>query len=84
MKKNKLASFHDQIYSFFNFDNVLQSNETFCRNITIQVTENCNLACTYCYEKHKTKKMMNKETAKAIIDLLFKMYEDDNDPFINH
>lgn len=83
MKQNKLAQFHDQIYSFFNFDTKLASNESFLRNVTLQVTEDCNLACTYCYEKHKTKKKMSKETAKIIIDLLFQMWEDNNDPFIN-
>ncbi len=38
--------------------------------ITIQVTEDCNLACTYCYQHHKTKKRMNFETAKRFIDIL--------------
>lgn len=36
--------------------------------ITISVTEYCNLACTYCYEHHKTNNMLSFETAKEIID----------------
>ena len=84
MKQNKLAQFHDQIYSFFNFDEKCKENESFIRSITLQVTEDCPLACTYCYEKHKSKKNMSEATAKSIIDLLFQMYDNNNDSFINH
>lgn len=83
MKQKKILQHHDLIYSFFNIDVDLLPNESFCREITFQVTEECNLACTYCYEKHKTNKMMTKETGKAIVDLLFKMWDDNNDIFIN-
>ncbi len=39
-------------------------------NITLCVTEECNLECTYCYMVGKNKfKKMNFETAKRIIDL---------------
>lgn len=38
--------------------------------ITFIVTENCNLNCTYCYEKHKTCKKMSKEIAKKAIDFI--------------
>lgn len=42
----------------------------FVRNITFQVTENCNMACTYCYQHDKTPKMMTFETGKDFIDML--------------
>ncbi|MGC5327117.1 radical SAM peptide maturase, CXXX-repeat target family [Brevibacillus sp. SYSU BS000544] len=41
------------------------------RNITFIVTEQCNLACTYCYETHKTTKRMSKEVAKQAVDFIF-------------
>lgn len=41
------------------------------KNITFVVTENCNLACTYCYETHKTNRRMTRETAKEAIDFIF-------------
>ena len=56
-----------------------------CRNITLQVCDDCCLKCSYCYQIHKSHNYMTKETAKAIIDLLFRMYDEDKpDAFINH
>lgn len=42
----------------------------FTRNITMQVTEACNLRCTYCYEHAKTPARMSWETAKKFIDMV--------------
>ena len=47
------------------------------RNITFQVTEDCTCRCSYCYECIKTPARMSKETGRRIVDLLFKMYEED-------
>lgn len=41
------------------------------KNITFVVTEQCNLACTYCYETHKTNKRMTWDVAKKAVDMLF-------------
>ena len=38
------------------------------KTVTLTLTQSCNLACTYCYEHHKSKERMCVETAKAIID----------------
>lgn len=38
------------------------------RDITLCITESCNLSCTYCYENHKSSKKMSYETAKQIIN----------------
>ena len=43
--------------------------------VTFQVTEDCCMACTYCYQNHKTKNKMNFDTAKQVIDNLL---TDDN------
>lgn len=40
-------------------------------NITFQVTDACSLACTYCYQINKGKKVMQLQTAKDFIDNLF-------------
>ena len=38
------------------------------RTITLTVTENCNLACIYCYEHNKSVANMSFDTAKRILD----------------
>lgn len=40
------------------------------QTVTFQVTDACNLACTYCYQINKGKRRMSFETAKKFIDLL--------------
>ncbi len=41
------------------------------KTITFQVTEDCSLACTYCYQTHKSKKMMSWDVAKIMVDKIF-------------
>lgn len=48
------------------------------RTVTFQVTEDCNLACNYCYQGHKTKKRMSWETAKKVVDMLLSSTEENN------
>ena len=38
--------------------------------LTFQVTEACNLCCTYCFQTNKSSKRMSIDTAKATIDYL--------------
>ena len=53
-------------------------------DITFQITDACSCRCTYCYEQNKGTTYMTKETARKIVDLLFRMYdEDDPDALIN-
>ena len=62
-----------------------EDNKATCRNITFQVTDDCCLKCTYCYQGHKGHKMMTKEIAKKAVDLLFKLYDENNEKsVINH
>lgn len=42
----------------------------FTRNLTMQVTDACNLRCTYCYEHAKTPARMSWDTAKKFIDMI--------------
>ena len=43
---------------------------TYAREITFQVTEACNMRCTYCYQHNKTPNRMSFETAKKFIDMV--------------
>ena len=49
------------------------------QSVTFQVTDDCNLACTYCYQTHKGKRRMAFETAKKFVDMIISgekgMYE---------
>lgn len=38
------------------------------RTVTLQVTDDCNLACTYCYQIHKQKHIMPVEVGKKFLD----------------
>lgn len=40
------------------------------RTFTFQVTDKCNLACTYCYQINKSTRRMSFETAKLAVDKL--------------
>ena len=75
---NKITrSYSDVVSSFY-------QDVKACRNVTFQITDDCCLNCSYCYQIHKGHKKMNQETAKKAVDLLFKMYEEDNkDAFIS-
>ena len=44
------------------------TNGHVAKTITLQVTDSCNLACTYCYQINKHNNMMSFETAKTAID----------------
>lgn len=41
------------------------------KTVTLTLTQACNLACTYCYEHHKSEKKMEIAVAKSIIDYEF-------------
>lgn len=53
------------------------------REITLQVTEECNLRCTYCYQINKSPKVMSFDIGKACIDSLFTMFHSNDGTFIN-
>lgn len=53
------------------------------RAITFQITNQCNLCCSYCYEHNKKCGAMNIHTAKKCIDRIFDMYEANDSDFIN-
>ena len=54
-----------------------------CRNVTFQVTGDCTLRCSYCYEHHKSCGAMSLETGKRIVDYIIDLYKDSTGDFIN-
>ena len=54
------------------------------REVTFQITNQCNLRCSYCYEHNKCDGSMDIHTAKKCIDMILDMYESNTDEFINH
>lgn len=48
----------------------LHINDDRAKDITIQVTDGCNMACTYCYQHNKGKHSMSFETGKKFIDMI--------------
>lgn len=49
------------------------------RSVTLQVTDACNLCCSYCYQHNKGHHMMDFDTAKQFIDMLLA----GENPYIN-
>lgn len=45
-------------------------NRVLTKSVTFQVTDACNLACSYCYQINKGKRRMSLEVAKRAIDQL--------------
>ena len=83
--KRKELSYNDWLAQLYPEDAM---NEEFCRNVTFQVCTACTLRCKYCYQSHDDHacetQVMTKETAKECVDMLFKMWdEDDKEAFIN-
>ena len=55
------------------------------RDVTINVTNTCNLRCPYCFEDNKNKLKMSKETIEKVLDKCYQNYLKSNDgryPFV--
>ena len=48
------------------------------KTVTFQVTDDCNLACKYCYQINKGKRRMSLETAKKFVDMLLDATPENN------
>ena len=72
---------------YSNFVHRLFNNGTLgleaCRNVTFQVTGDCNLHCSYCYEHHKSVERMSIETGRKIVDYILDLYEKNESDFVN-
>lgn len=71
----KYSSFEDTMNRLYP-EKVDKESNVAARTITFQVTEDCCMKCTYCYQNNKSKNKMTFETAKKFIDdLLNDKYE---------
>ena len=52
------------------------------RTVTFQVTDACNLRCTYCYQINKQTHRMSFEVAKKLFDMIIEATPEDNE-YIN-
>lgn len=72
MKKNN-TQYQDiipKLYpELFPFEKV-NGKKVMAKTVTFQVTDACNLRCSYCYQINKGSRKMSFETAKKFIDLL--------------
>lgn len=59
-----------RLYPEANFDNPIDNSTISTSNVTFQVTDDCNLKCSYCYQINKGKHKMSLDVAKRFIDML--------------
>lgn len=72
-KSKSFEQYQDMIgrlYPEFEGENPLDGSRMGTSNVTFQVTDDCNLKCTYCYQINKGKHVMPLDVAKKFIDLL--------------
>ena len=74
------------LHPLTNFEDIIDDNieNKKVATITFQVTENCNFACTYCYQHNKTTNHMSLDIAKLTIDKLLANAENPNAYFSVH
>lgn len=73
-EKGRATTFSDQIEDMYDDEREFISmsrNSNHVKDITIQVTDDCNMACSYCYQHNKQHNIMTFDTAKQFIDMLF-------------
>lgn len=67
----KFEQFQDMIGRLYpELVNKDSDEKTLSKTVTFQVTDKCNLACTYCYQINKGTRRMKFEYAKKLIDML--------------
>lgn len=68
MRRRRFEQYPDMISRLF--PEKFSDSKNLTRTVTFQVTDACNLACSYCYQIKKGTKRMSFEIAKKFIDLL--------------
>ena len=78
MRKKPTIEFSEQLEMLYPEETIGKS-KVGARSVTMQVTDSCNLRCTYCYQIDKHNNFMSLETGKKFIDYLLR----DDNPYIN-
>ena len=70
--RKRTETYQDMISRFYPFpyDRQKETNKIQTANVTFQVTDACNLRCTYCYQINKSTHKMPFEVAQKFIDML--------------
>lgn len=70
--RNQEISFDESLYKLFPPTNPqpIRFNGDHVRDITFQVTEDCNFRCTYCYQHEKKRNSMTFDVGKRFIDMI--------------
>lgn len=73
----KFEQFQDRIARLYPDESLTNDNDykggrlkALSKSVTFQVTDKCNLECTYCYQINKSTRRMSFETAKKLVDLI--------------
>lgn len=80
--KRKYFNYTDYIEEFYGHERK-RDHQFITRTVTFQVTDDCPMKCSYCYQINKGHNKMTFETAKKGVDILFDMYYKDEGTFIN-
>lgn len=80
-RRIKEEQFQDKIARLFPEKTSKDLDKHLVKNITFQVTDDCNLKCSYCYQTHKGHHKMSFDVAKRFIDMI--LDSDNNNPYIN-
>jgi len=80
INKDRDETYADYIARLYPLDCVcdMHMNGPHVKDITLQVTDACNMACTYCYQHSKSNHSMSFETAKKFLDMLLDADERSN------
>lgn len=71
-RKKRTEQYHDMISRLYPFpyNREKETNKIQTANVTFQVTDACNLCCTYCYQINKSTHKMPFEVAQKFIEML--------------
>ncbi len=74
----RIETYSDQMARLFPPGGTEEGKFLAPRTVTWQVTDGCNLCCTYCYQINKSQHVMNWEVAKAFCDMLLSATPENN------
>ena len=67
---NKAEQYSDFLHRILVNSYIDREHTEMVKEITFQVTEYCNMKCTYCYQENKTSNKMTFDVAKKFIDMI--------------
>ena len=78
--RNQFEEFQNYLGRILSARNIMEREDSesepkapdLAKTVTFQVTDDCNLRCTYCYQINKGKRKMTFEMAKDFINMLIK------------